>query len=58
MTLYYKGDKKPEDAASWARPISEVYEPTPKYKPKEDPTNTPDSENKFLRDMLPAFMLD
>ena len=59
MTIYYEGDKKPEDAPSWARPVSEAYE-TPKYIPKEHqkPTNTPDLENTFLRDMLPACMLD
>ena len=33
MTLYYEGDKRPEDTGSWARPISEAYEGTPKYDP-------------------------
>ena len=62
MSMYYFEDKKPEDAPSWARHISEAYE-TLKYVPQkvqepQKPKNIPDSENTFLRDMLPACMLD
>lgn len=58
--MYYYEDKRPEGAPSWARHISEAYEPTPKYIPQEPPKpkNTPDSENTFLRGMLPECMLD
>ena len=56
MSMYYLEDKKPEDAPSWAKPVSEAYE-TPKYisqKPsqKKEPRPKPSRlETSFMRGM-------
>jgi len=61
MTLYYIGRERPKGAASWSRPISEVYEPSyVKPAPKREPEN-PEKQRKgtsFERDFLWGMGLD
>ena len=48
MTIYYAGQERPKDAASWERPMSEVYEP-PYTKPvqRKEPDKPDQKQRKW-----------
>ncbi|MBW2981438.1 hypothetical protein KY343_01030 [Candidatus Woesearchaeota archaeon] len=52
MTIYYYGDKKPEGAPSWARPIDEAYEGKPKYKPQQHKAKAKIKPTKLEKSLL------